>query len=178
MFDVLGLVCGCGGAVLAALVAASLLRLAVSLTNRFVGAAAEPAGPAGGVAAWDWDDWDDEFAGPAGRRRAAGAISEPGLGRSAAVVVAAALAFGLGFLLVGMVGEALFDLHMWREDTKLFVAAFTLPFGLLALTVLLVAALPTTFRRAARVTFVYGLILAGLAAGLAGAVYAAVAVLR
>ena len=61
--------------------------------------------------------------------------------------------FGLGFVLTGFAVQEI-GFRMWRDDTKLAVVVLNLPTAGLALTVLLVLSLPTTFWRAAMVAFV------------------------
>jgi hypothetical protein len=157
------LICGCGGVVVVLLLAASLLRLSISLTNKLLGRAPAPTRSSGGIAAWDWDDWDDEFSPPArkrsGSRGQVGAVPEPGIPKCGAIMLLTVVAFGLGFLVMGLAGEALIGLRMWPDDEKLLLAILNLPVADLALTTLLIVMLPTTFWRAAMVTFVYNLIL-------------------
>src|SRR5262245_23776870 len=118
-FELAGLVCGCGGAFLALLVAALLLRLAVMTANRLAGPVR--AKPRGGIAEWDWDDWDDEYAAPARPSRGAAAIPEPGLGTCTVIVFATAFVAVLGFVLLGFAAEGV-GLHMRNEGTRVAVA--------------------------------------------------------
>jgi hypothetical protein len=163
----LGLVCGCGGVLLAALVAGSLLRLAVSITNKMVSPARAPA--SGGIAEWDWDDWDDEYTAPARPRRKTGGIPEPGLVKCMLIVFLSALVYGLAFVLLGFASEELLNLRL-RGDAQLVIGLFALPVGALALAVLLCAMLPTSIWRGALVAFVYTFIFIGIGLGL-GAVF-------
>jgi hypothetical protein len=174
-FAFVGLVCGCGGALLALLVAASLLRLAVSIANRLIGPVKEQAPASGGIAEWDWDDWDDEYTTstkPARARPGANAIPEPGIPKCVAIILTTAFAAGLGFTFLGFAAEAV-GLRMHRDDTKLAVALVDLPLTSFVLVLMLVAVLPTTFWRASMVTFLYNLIIIGLAVGIGTVVYAA-----
>jgi hypothetical protein len=173
-FAVVGLLCGLGGVLLAALVAGSLLRLAVSVSNRVVG----PQTPSpGGIAEWDWDDWDDEYSAPARTRRGSKTIPEPGLGKCTVIVFVTALGYVLGFVLLMFAAEELLGLRVGREDAQLVVALFALPVGDLALCVLLFSMLPTTFWRAAMVTFVYNLILLGVGLGISAFLFVLTALL-
>jgi hypothetical protein len=158
-FELAGLVCGCGGAVAAVLVAASLLRMSVSVTNKFVGPAKEKARVSGGVPEWDWDDWDDEYTTPARRQRTKGPIPEPGIITCATITFATAVVFVLGCIVLTVIAEEALGLRMWRDESKLAVVFLNLPVAGLMLTVLMIVMLPTTFWRAAMVTFVYGLVL-------------------
>jgi hypothetical protein len=166
-FALVGLVCLCGAAALVVLVAAALLRLSVSITNRMVGPGKVRSG---GIAEWDWDDWDDEYASPRARRKT-GAVPEPGLGKCTAIVFGTALVFVLGFILMAFAGEELIGLRMWRDESKLAVAIFAFPVADLALLVLLIALLPTTFWRAAMVVFVHNLVVLGLTLGFGAGVF-------
>ena len=170
-FAFAGLVCACGAALAVSILLASLLRGAISLTNKFVGPARPGARPGGGIAAWDWDDWDDEYAAPARPRRGPGAVPDPGLFKCMAVVFATALVFALGFVLAGFAAEELIGLRMWRDEAKLVIAVLTLPVADLALTVLLIVMLPTTFWRAVLVALVYNLILLAIALIVAAIVF-------
>jgi hypothetical protein len=151
-----GLVCGCGGLALIALVAAALLRLAVTVTNRLLGQAPATVPSSSGIAEWDWDDWDDEYTAPV---RTAAAAPDPGLAKCAVIVVVSVLAFVLGFVLLGIAMENLVGLKMWRDESQLVVAVLDLPITDLVLTAALCVLLPTTFWRAALIAFVYNLII-------------------
>ena len=161
-----GLLCGIVGLVAFALAAAGLLRFAVVLANRAVGAPADapPPPPIGGIPAWDWDDWDEDEddAPPPRRRRGGQAIPLPGILKGVGVVLVTAFATGLGAVLLIFALESQ-GLRMRQTDTRLAVAVLDLPVAFLTLSVVLLAALPTTFRRAALVAFVFGLLLAGVA---------------
>jgi hypothetical protein len=161
-FEVFGLLCGCAGVLLAALVAGSLLRLAVSLANKAVD---QHLPVSGGIAEWDWDDWDDEYEAPTRPRRGSKVIPEPGIIKCAALLFVSALVYGLAFVLLMFAAEDFLGPRM-RGDAQLVVGLFALPAGDLALTVLLLSMLPTTFWRAAMVTFIYNLMLLGIGLGL------------
>jgi hypothetical protein len=174
MGNLAGLVCGCGGGLAVLLVAALLLRLSVSAANRVVGPArARARAGAGRIAEWDWDDWDDEddYPAPTGpSARGPNVIPEPGIIKCGALVFLTAFAAVFGFVLLGFVAEEL-GLRMRRDETRIAVVIFDLPVAGLALSVLLVATLPTTFWRAALVTFLYGLIVFVTLAALACALF-------
>ena len=176
-FALAGVLCACAAAASAVLVAGALLRLAVTLSNRVAGPApARTGAPQGGIPEWDWDDWDDEFA-PARKRRAAGPIPHPGMVKACAITFVTAVVFALGFVLTGFAVEEI-GMRMWRGDTKAAVALVNLPVAALAMAVQLVLMLPTTFWRAAMVTFVFGLALFALAALVGCVMFAAAVVVR
>jgi hypothetical protein len=169
-----GLLCGCGGGVAVLLVAALLLRLATSVTNKMLG------GPAraevrprsrGGIPEWDWDDWDDEDV-PAQRpRRGRGGVPAAGFGTCVVSAFLTALVFGLAFILLGFAAEEN-GLRMRHVETRLAIAIVALPIAYLTLTVMLILLLPTTFWRAAMVAFVYGLFILGLVVAVGAFVFA------
>jgi hypothetical protein len=166
-----GLVCGCGGALATAVLVASLLRLAISLTNKIVGPAQVKSQSSGGIAEWDWDDWDDEYSTPARSRRRKGTIPEPGILKCVGIVLATAFVFGLGFIVVAFVLEDLGGLGMWRDEAQLAAAILNLPVADLALSVLLVVMLPTSLSRAMMVAFVYNLILIAIIVSIGAVVF-------
>lgn len=162
--ELLGILCVCAGLAGGVLGLAALLRLAAVLANKVVGSVpAEKAPSRGGIAEWDWDDWDEEEedARPAFARSRKPAIPEPGILKSVGIVLVTAFAAGLGFVLLGFAAEGM-GLRMGRGDTSFAVALFDLPIVALTLSVMLVASLPTGFWRAAMVTFIYGFLLLGL----------------
>jgi hypothetical protein len=143
-------ICGCVGLAGVMMAAAALLKLSVNVTNRLVQPTKRES--RGGMADWDWDDWDDEYE-PGPRKRKA-ALPELGIGKGVMIVLLSGLVGGLGFLFLGFAAEGV-GLRMSREDTKLAVAIVNMPLACLAMTVLLASTLPTNFWRAAMVTFVY-----------------------
>jgi hypothetical protein len=169
--ELFGLVCACGSALLVALLAAALLRLAVYVTNKLVDPVRAPAPSSGGIAQWDWDDWDDEYTTPARGRRGTGAVPEPGTGKGMVIMFITALAFGLAFVLLGFFAEEMIGLRRWRDESMLVVAFLCLPLADLILTVQLFALLPTTFWRAALVAFVYNLILGALTVSIGAVIF-------
>lgn len=154
----LGAICICFGAGALTLIAAGLLRLAIYATNRMI-APGKVKAPTGGIPEWDWDDWDsggsveDELDRP---WRAGPAVPEAGTLMCMAIALLTAVAYGLGFVLMGFAAEDLGN-RMRRDETKLAVAVLNLPVAWLALTLLLAVLLPTRFGRAALVAFVFGL---------------------
>jgi len=162
--ELVGIFCVCAGLAGGLLGLAALLKLAVVMTNRMVGAPpAEKAPSRGGIAEWDWDDWDDEedsaLARPSRRKQA---IPEPGVLKCAGVVVITSFAAVLGFVLLTFAAESV-GLRMRRGETQFAIALVDLPIVALTLSVMLVASLPTGFWRAAMVTFIYGFLLVALA---------------
>jgi hypothetical protein len=160
---------GFGSLVLIAFGATALLRQAILLVNRI-----EAPEPAGGIAEWDWDEWDDEYAAPRPPRRRAGPIPVPGLGRCLAFAYAAVVTFAVGSLLTGVVAVELLGVD-GDDVAYLAVAVVNLPVTGLTLAALLTVLLPTTFGRAVRIVFVYGFLLLalGLFIGLVGVLFAA-----
>lgn len=163
-FALAGVLCGCFGVVAVLMAAGGLLRLAIYVANRLVRPTrADAVKPArrGGIAEWDWDEWDDEGEvsdEPDRPWRAPRAIPEPGTLRSMAIVLGTGCAFTIGFIATAAMASEM-GFRMWREETKLAVALLNLPVAALALTLLLTWTLGTRFWRAAMVTFVYGLVL-------------------
>jgi hypothetical protein len=159
-----GLLCVCAGLTGGLLGAAALLKLAVVLANRMVGSVPEKAPSRGGIAEWDWDDWDDEEAdaAPVGLRRRVQAIPEPGILKCAGVVLVTLFVGGLGFVLLGFAAETL-GLRMRMEETQFAIVIVDLPFVFLALTTMLVTTLPVSFWRAGFVSFIYGVLIFALA---------------
>lgn len=182
-----GLICGCGGAILAVLVAASLLRLSILITNKLVGGPKSKPEPdafsSGGIPEYDWDDWDDEYTDDAPRRRSrpkrrTGSVTECGLAKASAIVLLTALAFSLGFVVLSVIGEEFLGLRMWRDESKLVVAILDLPFAGLALVLALIALLSTTFWRAAMIAFIYFFVLLGFLLVVATVVFVVAAAVR
>jgi hypothetical protein len=166
-----GLVCVIGGAGLLGLLmcGALALRAAVAVANRVVGRP-EPTRPAWIDSPEDEENWDawDEAERP---RRPKKAIPEPTVGRGMAIAFAAA---GVTAMLVvmfagaiGLVVDEFFD--SVNDDVRaVTLAALGLPLGFAATAALLTPMLPTTFRRAALVSFVYhaiGLVVLGAVGG-------------
>ncbi len=173
-----GLIVGCGGILLILLVGSSLLRLAVSIANRLVGPVKNRVAPSGGIAEWDWDDWDDEYSTPTKRGWSGQdgfAIPEPGFPKCAGILVLTALASAFGFFLLTLAAEAV-GLRPHSDDTQLAILILDLPVASFALTLLLVAMAPTTFWRAAMVAFLYAFIVLGFAVGIGIVVYAVAAI--
>jgi hypothetical protein len=149
--------------VLVLVAASSLLRVSVAVANKLVapGRVVERVGSVGQIPEWDWDDWDDEFgAVPRSRRHREPAIPYPGIGLGALITFFTAAVFGFGFIVTGFAAEEI-GFRMWREETKLGVGILNLPLAAVGQMVSLIVLLPTTFWRAAMVTFVYGLIILG-----------------
>lgn len=146
---------------LVALVGGALLQLAVAAANRLVGPGADPEpARAGddeyGLAKWDWDDWDDDYADTrfVEEPRARPPIPKPGLGVGAAVTFLTAAVCAVAAILIA---AALDGPGRRRSPPDGLVALFTLPVGFLSLVALLVGFLPTTFRRAALVAAMFAL---------------------
>jgi hypothetical protein len=173
--------CALLGAVLILLGAAALLRLAVLLANRLVGAPAQsaPAPKRGGIAEWDWDDWDDEGTEkdePTEPQRQR-AIPTPGLATSVAIMFLTAFVAVLAFVLLGFAAESV-GMRMRRDETRLLVIIAELPILFLTLSVLLTALLPARFGRAALVAFLHLLILGGILLSLGAVVFVFAALFR
>lgn len=160
-FAFLGVACGCFTAVIVLVVAGALLRLAVALANKVVGPG-KPKARSGGIPEWDWDDWDDEPGGsdaPVRPPRFAPVIPEPGTVNATVIVFATAVVFGVAFVVLGVLAEELVGLRMWRDESKVLIGLLGFPVAAGAMTLLLVWMLPTTFWRAAMVTFLYGVVI-------------------
>lgn len=160
-FAFAGVICAGVTALALLLIASGLLRLALFATNTIVGPARERAKPRTGIAEWDWDDWEDEPLEPLEpelvRVWEHRAVPEAGTFKCTGIVVLTALAFGLGFVLMGFAAQDV-GFRMHRSETRLAVAVLNLPVAGLVLAALLAVLLPTGFRRAAQVAFVYLLI--------------------
>jgi hypothetical protein len=151
------------GLLLALLVGAALLQLSVAGANRLAGdtPAARGRARARDLEAewdkWDWDEWDDDRApldgGDPDRTNAL--IPKPNLGVGMAVVF---LTAALGVLAFAIINFALIDLDGRRHRNQTGPTfLLTLPVAYLAMSVLLVGFLPTTFRRALLVALVFAL---------------------
>ena len=157
-FALFQLVCGCGAAALVLVVAAAMLRLAIVLTNRSLGAKPVAQPRSGGIAEWDWDDWDDEQPlEPVRPWRAGKAVPEAGTIKCMVVMFLTALVYGFGFVVMGFAAQD-FGFRMQREETRLAVLVLELPVAWVVLTVLLGLFLPTNLWRAGMAAFIYGLL--------------------
>jgi hypothetical protein len=146
-----GMLIGCGGLFVALFVSALLLRAAAASANRIVGRPGEDAEFEFG----DWDDWDSDEP-PRRRRREKASIPEPGVGRGMFVAFASAFATAMAWVVLEVVAEGVLGLG-GEEAQAVLVLLVALPAGFGALTFLLAGLLPTTFRRAALVAFLYHL---------------------
>ena len=150
-FAFFGLICACCGAGAILMIASGLLRLALFATNKIVGPAKAKA-RSGGIAEWDWDDWDEgaEIAEPVSPWRAGRVIPEAGVFKCMGIMFLTALASGLGYAVMAFAAQDIgFRVH--RDETKLALVILNLPVAGLALTALLAWLLPTDARRAAQV---------------------------
>jgi hypothetical protein len=155
--DIGGVACvAVTGLLIGMLVGAVVLRAAAAIANRLIGPAAERRETVDRLEDWDWDaePGDPRPEAPAPKP----AVPEPGYGKgmmvaSAANAVTAFVGFVCGTLLDESDPGALEDA---TDAIPLLIVA--VPFGFGALSLLLVAVLPTTFRRAALVAFFYYLI--------------------
>lgn len=159
------LLVGCGGLVIGGgvglLMGSILLRVSVAVANRFPGKSAPPPDEFG-----QWDDWDSDDPGPNARPRNERAVPEPSIATGMLVTFVLGVASAVGYLALAFVLGEVFGFDGPDEGPVLVLLfLFGLPFTGLALTLLLVALVPTTFARAAFVAFVYHLLVAfGLAA--------------
>ena len=163
-----GALCGCGAYLLCLALGAAILRGAVALANRIVG-------PVKTDTFGNWDDWDsdDEPAYVRSRRRGGKrAIPEPGIGKCILMLFATSLISLVVTYVLAYFAQELLDLRMRGEESQIAAAVISLPVTFAALTLVLVALLPTTFWRAAMVGFLYYLIILVLAAIIGGSVYA------
>ncbi len=163
-----GLLASCGGLVIALLIGSVVVRGAVSIANWLIG-------PIKTDDFGQWDDWDsdDEPAYSRNRRRGGKkAIPEPGLGTGmliAFITTIVNLAINFGAMVIMM--EAFPGFRRADESARLALAVLLLPVSFLAMTILIRAMLPTTFWRAAAVTFLCYLIVVATAGLVVGAVY-------
>jgi hypothetical protein len=168
-----GLVCVIAGAGLLGLLmcGALALRAAVAVANRVVGRP-EPKRPA-----WidspddeeNWDAWHEADPPPRPKK----AIPEPAVGRGMAITLAAGGVTSLLVAVLVLALEAVFDDPLEPDEGRVAMAVLTLPLSFVGTALLLTAMLPTTFPRAALVSFAYHAI--GLA--MVGAVGGAIALL-
>jgi magnesium-transporting ATPase (P-type) len=138
------------GFVVALLLGSVMLRTAVRIANRSIGPL--KAKRADSFPDWDWDgDLEDEEP-----RHPQKAIPEPGLGKG--MMIASTLGVVtvfIGIALAVFADTVAEDLFEGDEDTQIaLLAMFTLPLAFVSSTLLLAVMLPTTFWRAALVSFV------------------------
>jgi hypothetical protein len=150
---VAGFVCVLGGVgvLCALLTGGALVRAAVTIANRVLGPPKEKS--VDPIEDWDWDD-DLE---PARPRLRVGdkVIPVPGYGAAMGIAFLAALAAGVGFVVLGMVTDISGIADMEDEWTRAAVGVFTVPAEFAALTLVLTLLLPTTLTRAALTAFVH-----------------------
>jgi hypothetical protein len=164
MFEQLLGCCGLPfGALIVALVGATLLRGAVAAANRVLGPAPPPD------TFGQWDDWDSDEPAPVARPRDTRKVPEPTLITGGMVTFVAGFVSGV----VLAVLWALFDADPADSPDEPAAVALLLLFGLpasaLVHAVLLVPLLPTTFTRAALVALFHHLLGVAILAVLGGA---------
>ncbi|AMV24380.1 hypothetical protein VT84_08285 [Gemmata sp. SH-PL17] len=146
---------GCGGVLLGLflglLIGSAILRAATALANRIF----KPTKRTDEDTFGQWDDWDSGEPGPGARKNADRTIPEPGIATGMLITflwgVVHACCYGI---LGGLMALAFDDMgarNEWLAPLVLF--CFSLPASYLALALLLVVTLPTTFGRAALVAF-------------------------
>lgn len=158
MGEALCFVAGFGFLVLL-LVGSLALRASVAIANRLVGPT-KPEAPEDEFEEWDWDgELDDERA----RRTPKAAIPEPGFGKGMMVASTVAVLTALFGVLVALALEAVDADLNHDEEVAVALTVFTLPFSFFGAALVLMPMLPTTFGRAALVSFVYHTIALGTA---------------
>jgi hypothetical protein len=160
-----GMICACGGGVAILLALAAMLKLSAFVATRLAQPTQQETRRE--LNDWDWDDWDDE----PGPSRSKPVIPVPGLAKCLAVMLITVLVAGLGYVLLGFFATEVLGLRMRRDESQLAVLILDLPFAFGILTMLLVALLPTTVRRAAMVTFIYVILFLAFAAAVLAMVF-------
>lgn len=167
-----GIVCFAAGLgfVIVLLMGSLFLLASVGVCNRLVG----PPRPAPAEDPYEDWDWDGEREDERARRTPEKAIPEPGFGKGMMIASTVGMLSALFAVMAAGVLEAVdFDINR-DEEVAVAVTVLTLPFSFFAAALVLVPMLPTTFGRAALVSFVYHAAWGGLAV----AVVAAVAAVR
>ncbi|AWM41814.1 hypothetical protein GobsT_70740 [Gemmata obscuriglobus] len=148
----LGCVCVLVGAGVALAVSGVLLRAAVAAANRLIGAP-KPQDPFG-----QWDDWDTDEPAPIPRAAPARAVPEPGFLTGALVTFVLGATAAVGYLCLVFVAAELLRVNVDEPAGVVLIFLAGLPFTGFGLSFLLTVTLPTTFKRAALVAFLYHLI--------------------
>lgn len=149
---------------LALLAGSAVLRAAVAVANRLVGPPKDRTPEP--LYDWDWDGEEEAKPRRAGRK----VIPEPGFGKGMMIASTIGMATVFVALVLAVFAEVVAeDLFEGAGAARVVVlAVLALPFAFVGASLLLAAMLPTAFRRAALVAFLYHLFGGGLVLVVAG----------